>query len=62
MIPFRRQDAKRVGEGLLLPRPDRLTERRPDQLGEGVGFNYGCYVNGYGGLRIGDRTILGPTR
>jgi acetyltransferase-like isoleucine patch superfamily enzyme len=25
-----------------------------------VGFNYGCYVNGYGGLAIGDRTIVGP--
>ncbi len=30
------------------------------ELGDDVGFNYGVYVNGYGGLKIGDRTIIGP--
>lgn len=30
------------------------------ELGDRVGFNYGCYVNGFGGLSIGDRTIFGP--
>lgn len=25
-----------------------------------IGFNFGCYVNGYGGLEIGDRGIFGP--
>ncbi len=30
------------------------------EMGDRVGFNYGCYVNGYGGLTIGDRSIFGP--
>jgi acetyltransferase-like isoleucine patch superfamily enzyme len=25
-----------------------------------VGFNHGCYVNGYGGITIGDGTTFGP--
>lgn len=60
VIPFRAEDAKRVGKGcfyldlIVWLNGDRI------ELGEGVGFNYGCYVNGYGGLRIGDRTIVGP--
>jgi acetyltransferase-like isoleucine patch superfamily enzyme len=29
-------------------------------MGDRVAFNYGCYVNGYGGLVIGDRSIFGP--
>jgi acetyltransferase-like isoleucine patch superfamily enzyme len=60
VIPFRPNDAKRVGEGcfyldlIVWLNGDRI------ELGERVGFNYGCYVNGYGGLRIGDRTRFGP--
>ncbi len=60
VIPFRAHDAKRVGDGcfyldlIVWLNGDRI------ELGERVGFNYGCYVNGYGGLRIGDRTIIGP--
>jgi maltose O-acetyltransferase len=60
VIPFRPDEAKQVGEGsfyldlIVWLNADRI------ELGEGVGFNYGCYVNGYGGLRIGDRTIVGP--
>lgn len=30
------------------------------ELGDEVGFNIGCYVNGYGGLHIGSRTRFGP--
>jgi acetyltransferase-like isoleucine patch superfamily enzyme len=30
------------------------------ELGDDVSFNAGCYVNGYGGLTMGDRTGLGP--
>jgi maltose O-acetyltransferase len=30
------------------------------ELGNRVGFNYGCYVNGYGGLIIGDDSNVGP--
>ena len=29
-------------------------------MDDGVGFNYGCYVNGYGGLVIGEGTLVGP--
>lgn len=60
VIPIRPQDAKRVGKGcfyldlIVWLNGDRI------ELGERVGFNYGCYVNGYGGLRIGNRTIVGP--
>ena len=60
VIPFRPHDAKTVGEGcfyldlIVWLNGDRI------ELGERVGFNYGCYVNGYGGLRIGDRSIIGP--
>jgi acetyltransferase-like isoleucine patch superfamily enzyme len=60
VIPFRPKDAKRVGEGcfyldmIIWLNADRI------ELGDRVGFNYGCYVNGYGGLTIGDRSIIGP--
>jgi acetyltransferase-like isoleucine patch superfamily enzyme len=60
VISFRPGDAARVGEGcfyldlIVWLNGDRI------ELGEQVGFNYGCYVNGYGGLAIGDRTIVGP--
>ena len=60
VIPFRPNDARRVGEGcfyldvIVWLNADRI------ELGDRVGFNYGCYVNGYGGLTIGDRSIIGP--
>jgi maltose O-acetyltransferase len=60
VIPFRPQDAKRVGEGcyyldlVVWLNGDRI------EMGDGIGFNYGCYVNGYGGLVIGDGTMFGP--
>src|SRR5918911_1669825 len=60
VIPFRPRDAKRVGEGcfyldlIVWLSGDRI------EMGDRVGFNYGCYVNGYGGLTIGDRSIFGP--
>ncbi len=60
VIPFRQHDAKRVGEGSFYV--DKIIWLNGDriELGEKVGFNYGCYVNGFGGLTIGDRTIIGP--
>jgi maltose O-acetyltransferase len=60
VIPFQTRDAKRVGEGCFYL--DLIIWLNGDhiELGSGVGFNYGCYVNGYGCLRIGDRTIVGP--
>ncbi len=60
VIPFRPDDAKRVGEGcfyldlIVWLNGDRI------ELGDRVGFNYGCFVNGYGGLTIGDDCIFGP--
>jgi acetyltransferase-like isoleucine patch superfamily enzyme len=60
VIPIGPDEAKKVGEGcfyldlIVWLNGDRI------ELGDGVGFNYGCYVNGYGGLRIGRRTIVGP--
>jgi maltose O-acetyltransferase len=60
VIPFRPEEAKRIGDDCFyLDLIDWLNGDRIE-LGEGVGFNYGCYINGYGGLRIGDRTIVGP--
>jgi maltose O-acetyltransferase len=60
VIPFQARDARRVGEGcyyldlIVWLNGDRI------ELGDRVGFNYGCYVNGYGGLTIGDRSLVGP--
>lgn len=59
-IPFKPDDAKRVGRDcfymdvIVWLNGDRI------ELGDGVGFNYGCYVNGFGGLVVGDGTIFGP--
>jgi acetyltransferase-like isoleucine patch superfamily enzyme len=60
VIPFRPRDARRVGEGCFFL--DMIVWLNGDriELGDGVGFNFGCYVNGYGGLVVGDRAIFGP--
>lgn len=60
VIPFRPGDAKRVGEGCFYL--DLIVWLNGDrvEMGDRVGFNYGCYVNGFGGLVVGDRTIFGP--
>lgn len=60
VIPFEPGAAKRVGEGcyyldlIVWLNGDRI------ELGDRVSFNYGCYVNGYGGLLIGDDSTFGP--
>ncbi len=60
VIPFREHDAKRVGDGcfyldlIVWLNGDRI------ELGDRVAFNYGCYVNGFGGLVIGDGAEFGP--
>ena len=58
VIPFRPADAARVGEGCFYL--DMIVWLNGDrvEMGDRVGFNYGCYVNGYGGLTIGDRSHL----
>ncbi len=60
VVPFRPHDAKRVGRGCFyLDRIVWLNGERIE-MGDEVGFNYGCYVNGYGGLLIGDGALVGP--
>lgn len=59
-IPFRADDAKRVGEGCYYLDHIVWLNGEHVELGDGVGFNYGCYVNGYGGLVVGDNTMFGP--
>lgn len=60
VIPFRPADAARVGEGCFYL--DMIVWLNGDriEMGDRVGFNYGCYVNGFGGLTVGDRSIFGP--
>ncbi len=60
VIPFRPSDAKAIGEGCYYL--DQLVWLNGGniELGDKVGFNFGCYVNGYGGLVVGDRTMFGP--
>ncbi len=60
VIPFRPHDAKSIGEGAFYI--DQIIWLNGDRIdiGDKVGFNYGCYVNGFGGLTIGNRTIIGP--
>ena len=60
VIPFRPADAKRVGEGCYFL--DQLVWLNGGniELGDKVGFNFGCYENGFGGLVVGDRTMFGP--
>lgn len=59
-IPFKPQDAKRVGEGCFYLDQIVWLNGENIEMGDGVGFNYGCYVNGFGGLTIGDGTTFGP--
>jgi maltose O-acetyltransferase len=60
VIPFRPHDAKRVGEGCFYL--DEIVWLNGDriELGDRVAFNVGCFVNGYGGLTVGDGAEFGP--
>src|SRR3954447_7030526 len=60
VIPFRERDAKRVGEGCFYL--DSIVWLNGDriELGDNVGFNVGCFVNGFSGLVVGDGTNFGP--
>lgn len=60
VIPFSPDDAGRVGEGCFYIDLIVWLNGQWVEMGDEVGFNYGCYVNGFGGLEIGDRTIFGP--
>ena len=60
VIYFRPHDAKKMGEGCYYV--DMIIWLNGDQIemGDSVGFNIGCYINGYGGLTIGDNSGFGP--
>ena len=60
VIPFRPSDAKRVGKGCYYLDLIVWLNSEFIELGDNVGFNYGCWVNGFGGLTIGDGTMFGP--
>jgi acetyltransferase-like isoleucine patch superfamily enzyme len=62
VIPFRPHDAKRVGEGCFYL--DQIVWLNGDaiELGDRVGFNYGCYVNGYGVSGSATERSSAPTR
>lgn len=59
-IPLGADVAKRVGEGCFYL--DQIVWLNGDriELGDRVGFNFGCYVNGFSGLVIGDDVSVGP--
>jgi maltose O-acetyltransferase len=60
VIPLAPRDAKLVGEGCFYL--DFLVWLNGEniEIADGVAFNIGCYVNGYGGLTVGARTGFGP--
>lgn len=60
IIPFRQRDAKKVGKDCYYV--DMIVWLNGDQieLGDNIGFNYGCYVNGFGGLIIEEGSRFGP--
>jgi maltose O-acetyltransferase len=60
VIPLGPRDAKTVGEGCYYLDLLVWLNGQEIELGDGVGFNIGCYVNGYGGLTVGPRTGFGP--
>ncbi len=60
IIPFQPRDAKSMGDGCFYMDLIIWLNGSNIEMGDGVRFNYGCYVNGYGGLTIGDRTGFGP--
>ena len=60
VIPFRPSDAKRIGKGCFYVDQIVWLNGEFAELGDDVGFNYGVYVNAFGGLKIGDKTLIGP--
>jgi len=60
VIPFRPGDAKRVGQGSFYVDQIVWLNGEFAELGDDVGFNYGVYVNAFGGLKIGEKTLIGP--
>ena len=62
VIPFRPRDAKRVGKGCYYLDLIVWLNSEFIELGDEIGFNYGCWVNGFGGLTVGDGRCSDPTQ
>jgi acetyltransferase-like isoleucine patch superfamily enzyme len=60
VIPFHSGNAKRVGERCFYMDHIVWLNGEFAELGDDVGFNHGVYVNAFGGLTIGDKTLIGP--
>ena len=60
IIYFRASDAKVVGEGSYYMDYITWLNGNNIELGKSVAFNNNCYINAFGGLKIGDRTGIGP--
>jgi len=60
VIPFRPNDAKRVGKECYYLDLIIWLNGEFAELGDFVGFNYGVYVNAYGGFFIDDYSMIGP--
>jgi maltose O-acetyltransferase len=60
IIYFRPGDAKRVGKNCYYLNQIIWLNSNGIELGDNVSFNHGVYVNGYGGLRIGSNSGIGP--
>lgn len=60
IIYFRDFHAKRIGERCFYMDWIVWLNGNEIEMGDDVSFNTGCYVNGYGGLTIGERSALGP--
>ena len=60
IVYFRPGDAKRIGEKCYYI--NQIIWLNPDgiELGDNVRFNHGVYVNGFGGLKIGNNSGIGP--
>lgn len=59
-VLFRSDDANVVGERCFYTHDIVFLCGDKIEMGHFVGFGQGCYVNGYGGLTIGDDTRFGP--
>jgi acetyltransferase-like isoleucine patch superfamily enzyme len=59
VVGLRLGDNVRLYDGCRLV-IDHLSPDSGITLGTGVALNFNCYIDGSGGVKLGDRTILGP--
>jgi acetyltransferase-like isoleucine patch superfamily enzyme len=60
IVYFRPRDAKKVGKNCYYVNQIIWLNSDNIELGDNVYFNHGVYVNGFGGLKIGNNSGLGP--